>query len=151
MSYSTNNIYTTGGTYIPDPLSDTDTITIGAVGSSDTMTTGGLYWGNLNGTSGQVLTTTGLGASTWATVSANPDLHGNTLSVKGNAEFDGDIKIKGKSLGDSLERIEERLAILRPNDELEEKWENLRALRNAYKELEAEIIEKEAMWSILKK
>jgi hypothetical protein len=43
------------------------------------------------------------------------------------------------------------LAILHPNPELEEKWDNLRALRNAYMELEAEIKEKESMWSILKK
>ena len=103
-------------------------------------------------TTGSVLTagTNGSSAS-WATISANPDLQGNTLSVKGNAEFDGDVKIKGKSIADSIDRIEERLAILRPNDELEAKWENLRGLRKAYMELEAEIIEKEKVWSILKK
>lgn len=127
-------------------LDDTITLTstTGAAGQVYTTTgTGGVYWGNLNGTSAT--------NSSWATISADPNLQGQTLSVRGNAEFDGDIKIKGKSLNDSLERIEERLAILRPNEELEEKWENLRALRNAYKELEAEIIEKESMWAILKK
>jgi hypothetical protein len=61
------------------------------------------------------------------------------------------LTIQGKSLKDSLDRIEERLAILHPNEELEEKWENLRGLRKMYMELEAEIIEKEKMWSILKK
>ena len=75
----------------------------------------------------------------------------NTLDVKGDAHFEGDIVIKGKSLNESLERIEERLAILRPNEELEERWENLRGLRKAYMELEAEIIEKEKIWDILKK
>ncbi len=75
----------------------------------------------------------------------------NTLEIKGDANFDGDVRIQGKSLVDSLERIEERLAILRPNEELEEKWEKLRGLRKAYMELEAEIKEKELIWATLKK
>lgn len=75
----------------------------------------------------------------------------NSLVVKGDANFEGDLKIKGKSLKDSLDKIEERLAILRPNEELEEKWDKLRGLRKMYMELEAEIIEKEKMWAILKK
>lgn len=145
MSYTINNTM----------IDDTITIT-GATGSSSQVYTtnntagSGLYWG-MNGTSvgpAQVLTSNGTGTS-WIT--QDPNLQGSTLKVKGDAEFDGDVTIKGKSINDSLERIEERLAILRPNEELEEKWENLRALRNAYKELEQEIIEKEAMWAILKK
>lgn len=97
-------------------------------------------------TPGTLLTTTGTGHLTWATPNQN-----NNLTVKGDAEFEGDIKLKGKSLNDVLEQIEERLAILRPNEELENRWEELRALRNAYKELEAEIIEKEKAWDILKR
>lgn len=90
--------------------------------------------------------------STWATVTnGSANLKPNTLQVTGDAEFEGDLKIKGKSLKDSLDRIEERLAILRPNEELEEKWDQLRGLRKMYMELEAEIIEKEKMWAILKK
>jgi hypothetical protein len=73
------------------------------------------------------------------------------LDVRGDANFEGDLKIKGKSLTETLDRIEERLAILRPNEELEEKWENLRGLRKAYMELEKEIIEKEKIWEILKR
>jgi hypothetical protein len=79
------------------------------------------------------------------------DLKPASLQVKGDAEFEGDLKLQGKSLKDSLDRIEERLAILRPNEELEEKWDQLRGLRKLYMELEAEIIEKEKMWDILKK
>ena len=91
------------------------------------------------------------------TVATNPNLESTTLKVKGDAEFEADVTvtgkltIKGKSIVDSLERIEERLAILRPNEELENKWDNLRELRKQYMELEAEIIEKEKMWAILKK
>jgi hypothetical protein len=75
----------------------------------------------------------------------------NTLQVNGNADISGNLKVGGKDIAESLERIEERLAILRPNEELEEKWENLRGLRKAYMELEAELIEKEKVWGILKK
>jgi hypothetical protein len=99
---------------------------------------------------GQVLTSNGTGPS-WATITADPSLKGASLSVKGDADFEGEVTIKGKSLIDMFDKIEERLAILHPNPELEEKWDNLRALRNAYLELEKEIKEKEAMWSILKK
>jgi hypothetical protein len=130
--------------YIGDPLNATETFTIGNTGTAGqvytTNGTGQINWGNLNGTS-----------TSWATISADPNLQGHSLHVKGNAEFEGDVTIKGKSIADSLERIEERLAILHPNEELEAKWENLRGLRKAYMELEAEIKEKESMWNILKK
>ncbi len=75
----------------------------------------------------------------------------NSLLVKGDAKFEGALTIQGKSIKDSLDKIEERLAILHPNEELEEKWDKLRGLRKMYMELEAEIIEKEKMWAILKK
>jgi len=73
------------------------------------------------------------------------------LTVKGDAEFDGDVKIKGKSISESLEKIEERLGILHPNEKLESKWDELRELRKQYMEKEKEIIEKQKMWDILKK
>ncbi len=89
----------------------------------------------------------------WATTSIDgaTNLKPNSLEVMGDANFQGDLKLQGKSLKDSLDRIEARLAILRPNEELEEKWDQLRGLRQMYMELEQEIIEKEKMWSILKK
>ena len=110
---------------------------------SNTMSSGSYAFSN--GSNGIDWTT----ISPTISVSNNPT-H-NTLEVRGDATFEGDIKVKGKSITDSLNRIEERLAILRPNEELEEKWENLRALRNAYMELEKEILEKQEMWAILKK
>lgn len=105
---------------------------------------------SVTGAAGQVYTVSGSTGGSWVTM-ADPNLSGASLQVKGNANFDGDVTIKGKSINDSLERIEERLAILRPNEELEAKWENLRGLRKMYMELEAEIIEKEKVWGILKK
>ena len=137
---SINTVTVTGPTPSPVYATDTTTISNGA----------GLYWG-MNGTSGsagQVLTSNGTNTS-WIT--ADPSLKGATLSVKGDADFEGELTIKGKSLTDMLEKIEERLAILHPNPELEDKWDELKELGKRYKELEAEIIEKEKVWAILKR
>ena len=137
-----------------------DTITLTGTDSSPTYTisspgnvSGGLYWG-LNGTSanpGQVLTSNG-NTNGWANISiSEPNLQGATLKVKGDADFDGEVTIKGKNLTDMLEKIEERLAILHPNEKLEDKWDELKELGKRYRELEQEIIEKERMWAILNK
>ena len=78
-----------------------------------------------------------------------------TMSVKGDATFEGDIKIKGKSLTDTLDRIEQRLGILHPNEELEEIWTELKELGDRYRELvkniPEEILEKKSVWDLLKK
>jgi len=144
MSYQINNTMSTG-------VTDTYTIT-----STDTTTISngaGLYWG-MNGTSalpspgspGQVYVSTGT-TNSWQ----DPSLKGATLSVKGDADFEGNVTIKGKNLTEAIEKIEERLAILHPNPKLEDKWDELKELGKRYKELEAEIIEKEKVWAILKK
>jgi hypothetical protein len=132
-----------------------DTITINSpstggytITSTDTMSTG-LYWAT-NTSQNQVLTSNG-SSTGWATISADPNLQGNTLQVKGDAEFDGEVTIKGKNIADMFAKIEERLAILHPNPELEDKWDELKELAKRYKELEQEIIEKEKVWKILKK
>ncbi len=74
-----------------------------------------------------------------------------SLHVRGDADFEGDIKLKGKSLSDTLDKIEERLAILHPNEKLEAKWEELKKLGDAYRALEKDIQEKEKIWEMLKK
>jgi hypothetical protein len=131
MSYSlTDN--TMKDTYIGDPLSPKYTI-------------------GTTGTSGQVYTSIGAGSVAWNTISADPNLQGRTLQVNGDADITGELTVQGIKLSDRLDKIDERLAILHPNEELEAKWENLRGLRKAYMELEAEIKEKEKMWAILNK
>ena len=130
-----------------------NTVTVPPVNitTSNNTSSGSLYWG-MNGTSatpGQVLTT-GTSGTNWVTI-ADPSLKGATLSVKGNADFEGEVTIKGKNLTEMLEKIDERLAILHPNPELEDRWDELKELGKRYKELEAEIIEKEKVWAILKK
>lgn len=73
------------------------------------------------------------------------------LKVHGDAEFNGDIKIRGRSLDETLVKIEERLAILVPNKELEEGWEELQRIREQYVEMERELLEKQRTFDILKK
>ncbi len=126
-------------------------ITYNPITSSPTYTVS--TSGTSNGVSGAYIVSNGSGYNTWATtsVTGQTDLKPASLEVHGNAEFKGELTIQGKSLKESLEKIEARLAILHPNEELEEKWDQLRGLRQMYMELEAEIIEKEKMWSILKK
>ena len=147
MSYPNYNT-----TMISDPFNavngPTPTVTV-----SNNTSSGSLYWG-LNGTSanpGQVLTTTTTGTN-WGNITlAEPDIKGATLKVKGDADFDGEVTIKGKNLTDMLEKIDERLAILHPNPKLEDKWDELKELGKRYRELEQELIEKEKVWAILKK
>jgi hypothetical protein len=59
------------------------------------------------------------------------------LDVTGDAKFHGDIKWKGRSLGDMLETIEKRLAILTPDPEKLEHFEALQKAYQHYKTLEA--------------
>lgn len=63
----------------------------------------------------------------------------------------GDIHIKGKSLSDLLDKIDERLCILRVNEKLEAEWQELSELGDKYRKLEQELQEKSKVWNILKK
>ena len=107
MSASVSNYtYTTTGTNYGNITINT----AGAVGSSSpyyTFSTGAGYNG------------------TWGTSTTNAGLH-----VTSDAEFEGDIKWKGRSLGKLLEKIEDRLAILPDPDP--EKLKKFAALKKAY-------------------
>ena len=93
--------------------------------------------------------TTGINP-TW-TIQPNTTTTNNQLTVKGDAEFEGEVTIKGKSLLDAIENLEKRLGLLHPNPKLEGKWEELKELGERYRALEKEILEKEKMWAILRK
>ena len=127
-------------------VTGTSTITIGAGTASNSP-----YVMGPIGTSGLSLSTGTLGSCWNDTISISQDMFPDSLTCKGDASFDGDVKIKGVSIADTLAKIEERLAILRPNEVLEERWEKLKELGREYRELEKEILEKEQIWKILKK
>ena len=67
-----------------------------------------------------------------------------------NMKPEADLKIGDRSLKEFMNKVEERLNILRPNAALEDKWNELAELGKRYRELEIEILEKEKMWNILK-
>lgn len=94
-------------------------------------------------TSGSLITSTA--TYTYIPTSTPP------LIVPGDAEFQGNVTIKGKNLIEHLKKIDERLCILHPNIELEEKYIELKKLRKQYMDLEKEILEKEQIWDTLKK
>jgi hypothetical protein len=129
------NAYGAGSTTIS---SGGYTISTGSTTVPYTFTTNG------TGGAGQFLTT-GAGGTSWNTGTVvNIDADGLTMK-KG-----ADIKIGGKSLTEAIEKIEERLGILHPNSELEERWSTLKELRKQYMELEKDILEKEKIMKILK-
>ena len=125
-------------------------ITSGGSGATLTTTTGGgLMWGNVG--TPYTYTTSAPGTisagGNWTTYNNQPQV----LKVEGDAEFKGEVTIKGVKLDDRLTAIEERLGILRPNNDLEGKWEKLKALGEEYRKLEHEILEGEDIWATLKK
>lgn len=81
-----------------------------------------------------------------STISAAGSLH-----VSGDANFLGKVTIQGVDVVSLLTKLEERLAIMKPNPELEERWVEMQELSKRYKELEKELFEKEKVWEILKK
>ncbi len=91
----------------------------GAVGSSGLYTTPYSY-GTIN-----INSTAGING-TYSTVnSSSPGLH-----VKGDSEFEGDIKVNGRSLSKTLDKIADRLAILEEPDPT--RLEKYAALKKAY-------------------
>ena len=110
-----------------------------------TINTGGTYQINTTTASPWIVSSTGNG--TGGTNPVTLDQSGSIKLIGKNA----DIDIYGVSLKDTLAKIEERLAILKPNAALEKDWEELKELGDSYRKLEAEITEKMKAWDILKK
>jgi hypothetical protein len=81
------------------------------------------------------------GSSNWAstniTANGSSNITGAGLHVTSDAEFEGNIKWKGRDLGKMLETIEKRLAILEPNPKKLKKFEALQKAYDHYKLLEA--------------
>ena len=82
------------------------------------------------------------------------NLTANALHARGDVIVDGDLKVNGTisapTIESRLDAIESRLAILRPNSDLESRWDELKAARERYQELEAEFRRYEQVLDILK-
>ena len=70
-----------------------------------------------------------------------------TMSITGE---NADITLNGISMRDWMYKVEERLAILEPNEKLEADWAELKELGEQYRAKEREIKEKARVWKILK-
>ena len=96
----------------------------GNVTISSTSSSYSTYSIGATGASGNYLyTTSGANGTSWGTPNSG-------IKVQGDAEFDGDVKIKGRSLEKLLTTIEDRLAILQDPDP--KKLEKYAALKKAY-------------------
>jgi hypothetical protein len=77
-----------------------------------------------------------------------------SLHVSGDAIVTGTLKVGGqnitKTIDERLTLIEERLAILRPDPDLESRWDELKQAREHYMKLEAEFKSYERVIDILK-
>jgi hypothetical protein len=108
--------------------------------------------GSLYTATGNVLTTNTISTNAW--VKQDISAHGIHINgdakIIGDAEIEGDLTIKGESITQLLEEIKDRLVILRPNADLESRWDQLRELRQQYMEMEKDILEKEEILRILK-
>ena len=146
-----------GSSYTFNTGAGTDTITLdpslwnGSITVPSTVTTTGTGLYSTTVPNGGYAISSGAGTGyTWATGTINTnstvEINADGMQIKEG----GDIKIGGKSLSDAIEKIEERLGILNPNPELEERWDKLKELRKQYMELEKDLLEKEKIMKILK-
>ena len=76
----------------------------------------------------------------------------NDSYINGKMYLDGegaDIEINGKSLSSAIANIEERLAILHCNPELEAEFQELHQLGEQYRKVEKQLMEKKTVWDNL--
>ena len=139
-SYGTDTITLSPSTYGVESITIPSTITTTGTGLYSTTVPNGGY-----------AISSGAGTGyTWGTGTTNTnsavEINADGMKIKEG----GDITIGGKSLSEAIEKIEERLGILNPNPELEERWDKLKDLRKQYMEMEKDILEKEKLMKILK-
>lgn len=101
------------------------TIDLDYTGSNNTM----VYSSSTTNTNPYAIGTTSGFNGTYTISNVGIDYSTPGLKVSGDADFEGDITIKGRSLTDMLDAINDRLAILHPDPA---KLEKYRALKEAY-------------------
>ncbi len=119
------------------------------IGASDTITLDPNIYSTVGSGASQTLTwSQDYSINSWNSNYENASVKITTDGVE--VKEGGDIKIGGKSLTEAIAAIEDRLAILKPNPELEDRWEQLKDLRRQYELLEKDLLEKEKIMKILK-
>ena len=121
VDFTINSSAINSGIIGPYPSYNIGVGAVGAIGTSAGIN--GSYYTTTNG-GGNI----GIGTS-WPSNSG--------LKVSGDAEFEGDVKIKGVSIGKALDDINKRLAILVPDPAKLEHFEALKKAYDHYKLLEA--------------
>jgi len=108
-------------TQIPSLISGPyPSLNVGAAGGS---------YGTIPGSSGSSYVYTTNSTSPWQNITMNNNHQPSSLTVKGDSEFEGKVKINGQDLGEFMETISKRLAILVPDPA---KLEHFAALKKAY-------------------
>lgn len=113
-----------------------------------------------NWTAGTITTTTigaggtgstlGAGSLDWQSYGIKSPV---TLNQNGSIDLRGDradIVINGVSLSETLRTLQERMNMLVPDPRMEQEWDELRELREAYEHKLAQCREKSRMWDRLK-
>jgi len=118
----------------------TDSITVSSTGGPYTITSG----------TGISVPWTGTGTTSNTMTMDSNWINRTSTKIKLDGP-EADIEINGESLTGMLKTIEQRLNILRPNAELESEWEELKALGDAYRKLEANIEAKMKTWDAISK
>jgi hypothetical protein len=97
---------------------------------------------------GNVILTAGTGTTCTTGTNWTTNAVFNTGKVK---ITDADIEIDGLSLRDFMHSINERMAIMIPNPQLEQEFAELKACADRYRELEQKFLEQKQIWETLKK
>jgi hypothetical protein len=128
-------------------VSAIDTISLG-----DTIDLSGLTMaGSITSPSYTVSGASYAGPYTVNTGASAPWMTTSSTSAKISLNGEGaDVEVNGWSLVTAVKRIEERLGLFQPNPELEQEWEELRALGEQYRQLEQHIKDKQATFDRLK-
>jgi hypothetical protein len=141
-SGSTTDTITISGTDYSYNYSNPYTIDMSSIGTITLNNTGtGYSTTSVTSAAGSYLSSNG-SYNTWVTspstlITSNTSSATPGITVKGDAEFEGDIKIDGVSLRDTIKAITDRLAILVPDPKKLEKYEALQKAYKHYKLLES--------------
>jgi len=136
--YATGNVNITGGS---------GTVPVGAYGSYGIAgSAGGATWSTATLAAPAItITNPGMGYG------GGGAYYTNTYAIPSVNITNNDIVIDGESLKGFMHMVQDRLAVLRPNPELEKEFDELRECAERYRELEKKFLEQQKVFNILKK